>query len=73
VDPCGFALPRHARALGTSVKVEGAAAAGDAISNRSRADAGDGDESLSWARGDAAASRHDGRGVLHSLPGGSLD
>lgn len=35
--------------------------AGDAISDRARADAGDGDESLSWARGDAAASRHDGR------------
>ena len=54
-------LPRHARALGTSVRAECKTGAGDAISARARADAGDGDESLSWARGDAIACRHDGR------------
>ena len=56
-----FPMPRHARALGTSVRVEGAAAIGDGIANKSRADAGDGDESLCWARGEARAIRHDGR------------
>ena len=53
--------PKHCAALGASVKCEGAARAGAAIADRARADAGDGDESASWARGDARASVHDGR------------
>ena len=55
------AEPKHCAALGASVKCEGAARAGAAIADRARADAGDGDESASWARGDARASVHDGR------------
>ena len=43
------------------MKLEGSAGAGERIERRERADAGDSDESLSWARGDARASRHDGR------------
>ena len=53
--------PAHCAALGTTVKLEGSAGAGERIERRERADAGDSDESLSWARGDARASRHDGR------------
>ena len=53
--------PRHCAALGTTVKLEGAAGVGEKIVDKNRADAGDSDESLTWARGDARASRHDGR------------
>jgi len=56
-------LPAHCAALGTTVKLEGSAGAGERIerSHSNRADAGDGDESLTWARGDGTRSRHDGR------------
>ena len=53
--------PKHCAALGASVKSEAATRAGAAIADRARADAGDGDESASWARGDARAGVHDGR------------
>ena len=53
--------PKHCAALGANVKSEAATRAGAAIADRARADAGDGDESASWARGDARASVHDGR------------
>ena len=65
--PSAWPVPTHARALGVSARGRGrgesigAAKHGDAIGDKSRADAGDGDESLSWARGDARVARHDGR------------
>jgi hypothetical protein len=57
----GLAAPKHCAALETRVKCEGAAKSGSKIADKRRADAGDGDECLTWARGDASVEAHDGR------------
>ena len=57
----GLAAPKHCAALETRIKCEGAAKSGSKIADKRRADAGDGDECLTWARGDASVERHDGR------------
>lgn len=57
----GLAAPKHCAALETRIKCEGAAKSGSKIADKRRADAGDGDECLTWARGDANVEAHDGR------------